>query len=161
MPLGFGTEILGRNHIVNKNQTINYGFCPPTSGDHYNIQGVGPMKAAVFPRDAPQPPGGWVHNLEHGWVVVTYRCTGPNDCPSDAEMAQMQAFFDQAPTPDSSQACAIDKEVLVARFDSMTTRFAYLAWGRALLTDEFDTNNALAFANQWMDHGTEPEKTTC
>lgn len=31
VPLGFGTEILGRNHIVNKNQTINYGFCPPTS----------------------------------------------------------------------------------------------------------------------------------
>ena len=138
---------------------IEYGFCPPTSGDHYNIPGVGPIKAAVYPRDQPQPPGGWVHNLEHGWVVVLYRCTGPTDCPSDAEMQQMTDFFNEAPAPAQSQGC--NKEVLVARFDSMDTRFAYLAWGRALLTDNFDTNTALTFAQQWMDAGTEPEKSIC
>ena len=72
----------------------------------------------------------------------------------------MQAFYDQAPAPPSGQGNC-DKEVLVARFDSMTTRFAYLAWGRALLTDEFNTDTALTFAQQWMDAGTEPEKSVC
>ena len=123
--LGFTTTILGRNHILNANQTITYGFCPPTSGDHYNISGVGPIRAAVYPNTAEQPPGGWVHNLEHGWVVLLYSCK--NGCPSAEEMAQMQAWYDQAPTPDPSQGC--DKEVLVARFDSMNTRFAAAGLG--------------------------------
>ena len=155
--LGFGTEILGRNHILNANQTIEYGFCPPTSGDHYAITGVGPIRNAVYPNNAEQPPGGWVHNLEHGWVVLLYSCK--NGCPSADEMAQMQAWYDAAPTPDPSQGCA--KEVLVARFDSMTTRFAELAWGRAMLTDQFDLETAKIFTQQWMDAGSEPEKTIC
>ena len=53
------------------------------------------------------------------------------------------------------------QEVLVARFDSMTTPFAELAWGRAMLTDTFDLDTALTFAQQWMDHGTEPEPNIC
>ncbi len=160
--LGFTTEILGRNHVLNPNQVIEYGFCPPTSGDHYNIPGIGPIKAAVYPTNQPQPPGGWVHNLEHGWVVVLYRCTGLNDCPSDVEMQQMQDFFNAAPTADPSQGCPPpNKEVIVARFDSMDTRFAYLAWGRAYLTNEFDKDTALTFTQQWMDAGTEPEKSIC
>ena len=159
--LGFTTQVLGRNHITNPAQTIEYGFCPPTSGDHYNIAGVGPIPAAVYPNNTPKAPGGWVHNLEHGWVVVLYRCTGPSDCPSDAEMQQLQAWYDQAPTPDPSQGCTIPKEVLVARFDSMTTRFAELAWGRALLSNDFTLDTALTFAQQWMDPGSEPEKTIC
>ena len=30
-----------------------------------------------------------------------------------------------------------------------------------MLTDEFDLDTSLTFAQQWMDHGTEPEKTIC
>jgi hypothetical protein len=159
--LGFGTTILGRQHILNANQTITYGFCPPDSGDHYNIAGVGPIRAAVYPNTAEQPPGGWVHNMEHGWVVLLYSCK--NGCPSADEMAQMQSWYDQAPTPDptKNQGCTSPKEVLVARFDSMTTRFAELAWGRALLTDTFDLDTANTFREQWMDHGTEPETSIC
>lgn len=155
--LGFTTSILGRNHILNANQTIEYGFCPPTSGDHYNIANVGPIRAAVYPNNAEQPPGGWIHNLEHGWVVVLYSCK--NGCPTADEMAALQSWFDQAPAPAASQNC--DKEVLVARFDSMNTKFAVLAWGRALLTDDFSLDTALTFAQQWMDHGTEPEPSIC
>jgi len=155
--LGFTTQVLGRNHILNAGQTIEYGFCPPTSGDHYNISGVGPIRAAVYPNSAEQPPGGWVHNLEHGWVVLLYSCK--NGCPSSAEMAQMQQWWDEAPAVDPSQGC--NKEAIVARFDSMTTRFAVLAWGRALLTDNFDLDTAKTFAQQWTDPGSEPEKTIC
>lgn len=145
--------------MLNAAQTIEYGFCPPTSGNHYNVAGAGPIRAAVYPNNAEQPPGSWIHNLEHGWIVMLYSCK--NGCPSADEMAQMQALFDQAPTPNASsnQNCA--KEMIVARFDSMTTRFAEVAWGRALMTDDFNLDRALTFANQWTDAGSEPEKTTC
>lgn len=158
MRLGFTTAVLGRDHVLNAGQTIEYGFCPPTSGGHYNISGVGPIRSAVYPKTAEQPPGGWLHNIEHGWVVLLYSCQDGN-CPSDAEMAAMQQWYDNAPAVDPAQGC--DKEVLVARFDSMSTRFAELAWGRALLSDEFNLDTANTFAQQWQDHGTEPEASIC
>jgi len=39
------------------------------------------------------PPGFWVHNLEHGAVVITYNC--PGGCP--AEVAAAQALIDSLP----------------------------------------------------------------
>jgi hypothetical protein len=77
-------------------------------------------------------------------------------------MAQMQQWYDEARTPGPEQNCPPpNKEVLVARFDGMTTRFAELAWGRALMTDEFDLDTALTYADQWMDPGTEREHNLC
>ena len=156
--LGFTTTVLGRGHVLNPNESIEYGFCPPTSGDHYNVAGRGPIRGAVYPTTDQQPPGGWVHNLEHGWVVALYRCSGPDDCPTDADMVQLQAFFDQAPNS-ANPGCG--KEVLVARFDAMDTPFAMVSWGRALLMDKFDLDTALTFARQWMDAASTPEMTTC
>lgn len=136
---------------------IEYAFCPPTSGNHY-APPRGPLRAGVYPKTEEQIPGGWIHNLEHGYVVALYRCPSATDCPTDAEMAQLQAFFDQAPT--SANALCPDK-VIVARFDQMSTRFALLAWGRALLIDQFDLDTALTFAQQWMDHEAVPERGAC
>ena len=142
--------------------TVDYGFCPPTSGNHYQSSNRGPIPAAVYPASAEQPPGGWVHNLEHGWVVLLYRCPGgaigAEGCPTQAEMTQIQEWFDTAPAPTVSNC---PKKVLVARFDSMSTRFALVAWGRALLLDEFNLDTALTFAQQWMEHEAAPERQVC
>ena len=155
--LGFTTAILGRNH-VRDNTVIEYAFCPPTSGNHYAATGRGPIRAGVYPKSAEQVPGGWIHNMEHGYVVALYRCPSATDCPSDAEMAQLQAFFDQAP---ASTNASCPTKIVVARFDQMSTRFALLAWGRALLINEFDLDTALTFAQQWMDHEAVPERGLC
>jgi hypothetical protein len=160
--LGFSTGLLGRNHVVDPNRVINYAFCPPTSGEHYNIPGRGPIRAGVYPANQEQGPGGWVHNLEHGYVVALYRCPsgvlGQGDCISQAEFDQMQAFFDQV--PDSVNPSCPTK-IVVARFDTMSTRFALLAWGRALLTDTFDLDTALLFNQQWQDQPAAPERGSC
>ncbi len=160
--LGFSTSLLGRNHIRDLNTIIEYAFCPPTSGDHFNVTNRGPIRAAVYPPNEEQVPGGWLHNMEHGYVVALYRCPsgvlGQGDCISQAEMAQMQAFFDQAPTS-INPSCKT--KVVVARFDSMKTRFALLAWGRAYLVDDFDLDTALLFAQQWTDHPAVPEPGLC
>lgn len=156
--LGFTTTVMGREHIRDLNTSINYAFCPPTSGDHFNTTNKGPIRAGVYPKTEEQIPGGWIHNLEHGYTVALYRCTGPDDCPSDAEMAVLNDFYDQA-TFSENQACS--RKVVVARFDSMDNRFAMLAWGRALLMDEFDLDTALTFAQQWTDHDAVPERGIC
>jgi len=160
--VGFNTGLLGRNHERDLNKTIRYPFCPPTSGDHFNVTNRGPIRAAVYPPNEEQIPGGWLHNMEHGYVVALYRCPsgvlGEGDCISQAEMDQMQAFFDQV--PDSiNPGCPT--RVIVARFDSMDTRFALLAWGRALLTNEFDLDTALLFNQQWQDPPAAPERGAC
>jgi hypothetical protein len=156
--LGFTTSNLGRTHILDPGHVLNFGFCPPTSGEHFNITGQGPIRPLVYDRTDERNPGGWIHNLEHGFVVALYRCPSPDDCPSEAEMSQLQAFFDQAPFS-GNEACP--KKVLVARLDDMTTRFALVAWNRALLLDEFDLDTALTFAKQWTSDEAAPERNAC
>jgi hypothetical protein len=159
--LGFTTAILGRTHVA-EGSTITYGFCPPDSGNHYNDPPLGPVPAKVYGPASELPPGEWVHNLEHGYVVLLYRCPsgtpGTGDCISADEYAQLQSFWGQAP---DSGVAACPNKVVVARFDSMTTRFAELAWGRALLFDNFSLDTANTFVQQWMDHDAVPERFTC
>lgn len=149
--------------MTDPNETINYAFCPPTSGRHINLPPRGPIPNRLYPPTEEIVPNGWVHNLEHGAVVVLYKCpggaVGAEGCPTAEDMAQMQAWLDQAPDNHVATGCA--KKVLVGRFDTMTTRFALLAWGRAMLVDEFDLDTALTFAQQWMEHEAVPEASTC
>ena len=144
------------------NEAVNYPYCPPTSGDHVNAAARGPIPAAVYPPNEERTPTGWVHNLEHGWVVLLYKCpggaAGGEGCPSQTELDEMRAWFDQAPPPPLS-SCT--KKVLVARFDDMTTQYALLSWGRAYLFEEFDLDTANTFAEQWMEHEAAPEQTSC
>jgi hypothetical protein len=160
--LGFTTDILGRTH-VQTGSTVNYAFCPPTSGNHYIAQGRGPIQYQVYAPNEEKAPGGWIHNLEHGAIVMAYRCPsgviGQGDCVSQAEFDQMRQWFDNAPPNQVATSCP--NKVLVVRFDSMNSRFAQLAWGRALLTDDFDLDRATVFDQQWREHDAVPEATAC
>jgi hypothetical protein len=159
--LGFTTTDLGNKH-VDPNQELRYGYCPPASGEHFNVGGLGPIRSAVYQPTGEQSPGGWVHNLEHGYVVLLYRCPsgtpGQGECISAADYQLLQDFYAQV--PDSGIAGCPNKTV-VARFDSMTTPFALLAWDRALLLDKMDIDTALTFTEQWRDHVSTPERGAC
>jgi hypothetical protein len=144
--LGFQTRDLGNDHINPGTQGV-YRFCPPTSGPHNNLQNVGPIRRNFYEPATAQRPGGFVHNLEHGYVVMLYRC-GQGGCPSADELAAMRRVYEQTPI---ANRCNTPNKILVARFDDMTTRFAYLVWDRALLTDTFDEAQARTFAEQWQD----------
>ena len=143
----------GGNEHVPTGSTIDYAFCPPTSGNHYFSSGRGPIAYQFYPPNEERAPGGWVHNLEHGAVALLYR-----NVPSQEVQAEMRRWFDQAPAPPRS---ACERKVLVARFDQMETAFALVAWGRVLLMDEFDIDTANTFAEQWMEHANVPEAMAC
>ena len=133
---------------------------------------IGPIKRAIYPSDKEQSPGGWVHDLEHGYVVIAYSCAplaGPTPvatptpqqgCPSAAEMAAMQDAFNTAPQSATAKQCGDANKLLVLRFDSMTTRFAYIAWDRVEMTNTFDEKAAITFMQQWQDQAN-PEPSVC
>jgi hypothetical protein len=158
--LGFSTDILGSVHVPLGN-AIEFGFCPPTSGNHYNNPPRGPIPANFYPPNQEPAPGGWVHNLEHGYVALLYRCpggaAGADGCPTQQQLDQLRQWFQTAPAPPSG----CPKKVLVVRFDEMTTQFAMVSWGRALMTDTFDPAVANTFAQQWMEHESLSERAVC
>jgi hypothetical protein len=149
---------MGQAHVP-VGSTTEYAFCPPTSGEHYNVQGQGPIRRDFYPPETVVRPGAWVHNLEHGYIVVAYR--GGEDGPTEGELAAMREFFETAPASTFQPTCEIPNKVVVVRFDDMTSDFALLGWNVAMLMDEFDPDRALTFYQQWVDSPQSPERGAC
>jgi hypothetical protein len=140
---------MGRTHLRTETE-IQYLNCPPTSGNHYAAAGVAPLPAGYYGPDAPYGPGHWVHSLEHGYVVVLYRCA-EGVCPSEADVSELRRLVAEAPPTERATACNQKNRVIVARFDQMATPYALLAWNRLLLQETFDRSAALDFARTWTD----------
>ena len=126
---------MGSGH-VQAGDKISYPVCPPASGKHLNKVGYGPLTPKVYGPDDQSVPNGWVHNLEHGGLVLLYSCT-KGACDTQAITA-LQSFSSGFPT---SAICAIpagNVGPVVARFEDMPTRFAALIWDRVLYLDTLD-----------------------
>ena len=149
---GIEQEARGNRHVAN-GSVIDYPVCPPTSGDHYPSPG-GPIRPAFYGPGQMASPGGWVHNLEHGFIVVLYR--GELD---EAGRQSLQRYFDAFPQP--SPAGCTYRKLVIARFDEMATPFAVLAWQHLLLLPEWDESKAVSFATRWLENTPSPEARVC
>ena len=132
--LGFAQDDMGNSHAVVPNQ--RYLFCPPASGNHYNQSTLGPIQARIFKPDDKIGPPNWVHNLEHGGMVILYR----NDSPG-ATTAGQQAFRDYYDTFPASPVCKLPAgqiSPVIARFDDMPHAYAALVWDRVFYFDTWD-----------------------
>jgi hypothetical protein len=157
LKLGFPTKDLGKNHNPNSNASITYAFCPPTSGEHYNVAGQAPLPRQFYAPGTILRPGNWIHNLEHGYVVILYRGT-----PDQGTLDSIRTVMDTAVGDAfSTTQCAVPNRVIAVRFDDMTTPFAVLAWDRALLLPQWDPASAKTFAEQWAESPAIPEPGTC
>jgi hypothetical protein len=127
---------MGNSHTVSLPQ--NYLFCPPASGPHHgdNPGVTGPIAARVYKPDDKVGPTNWIHNLEHGGMVVLYR----NDSPG-ATAAGQQAFRDYFNQFPESALCKIPPGQLspvIARFDDMPHAYAALVWDHVFYLDTWD-----------------------
>lgn len=142
-PLGQAQPDMGNLHISTGSDQ-RYSYCPPASGPHYNATGEGPIAAKYYGPDDGTKPEGWIHNLEHGGIVVLYNCS-MGAC-TDANAATLQAMAVNFP---NSPICGIKAggitAPVIARFDSMATPFAALVWDRVLLLETLDTAKILDF----------------
>jgi Protein of unknown function (DUF3105) len=151
--LGFATRDHGRTHV---SSTTRHPFCPPTSGEHWAISGRAPLQRQFYRIGDDVNPGNWLHNLEHGYVVIAYR-----DELTDEEEAGIREVFETAAQVPSAATCGVPNKVIVVPFSQMSEPFAVLAWDRALLLPDWDTAKALAFANEWQENPQSPETTSC
>jgi hypothetical protein len=153
-PLGQVTSDLGRNH-VNVGDKVHYGFCPPTSGRHYNDPPNGPIPDRFFSKDDATVPQGWVHNLEHGHTVILYRC--PEGCDETTQSALRDLQQSLPPSP----ICGFlpGESVVVTRFDDMARPFAAITWDRVLFLDTLDAAAVRTFREQTADRSPEQQCT--
>src|SRR5687768_2550047 len=91
--------IEGQQHVPDCSK-LTFGTNPPSSGDHYSEWGAFGVYQSALPR------GNWVHNLEHGSIVFTYRC--PNGC--DDDIAAATAMLSDLPV---DPGCGTDRRVLL------------------------------------------------
>jgi hypothetical protein len=75
-------EEQGADHIDVGAPHEPYQGPAPTSGPHY-AGADGPVDPGFY--DAPLPPEGPVHNLEHGQIVIWYSPDAPDDVIQDIE----------------------------------------------------------------------------
>lgn len=133
-----------RAHIEPDARHDPYSSNPPTSGPHYTTT----TKAGVYSEQAADE--FMVHNMEHGHVIIWYRCGDQKpfdqDCKNEREELRklVEDEFDSW------------KVVLMPRFE-LETRYALTAWTRIDTFDDFDIERVRKFVKAYRDKG--PERT--
>lgn len=129
---------------VPEGSVIPYDSRPPIGGPHYDKWY--PSYGVV---DHPILPGYWVHNLEHGAIVLLYNC--PQGCPD--LVAQTQALYPDLPAGRNAPSSA--PRLLALPYQDMDHRLAVVAWDHLLELDQFDRGVIVAFYQRYLDRGPE------
>ena len=136
----------GRGHVT-RPERVTYKHQPPSSGQHYNDSGAprpwGAVQTALLPEE-------YVHNLEHGGIVLVYQCSG-SECDSDFQAAQ--SLFSQLP----KEPAFNEVKFLSTPYQDMKPQAALLAWDHEQdFTGIPSLSDATAFYQQFVDQA--PEK---
>jgi len=135
--------IEGATHVASCSP-VTYGTNPPTSGNHY------PVWAAWQTYTTPVPRGFYVHDLEHGGIVFTYRCE--DDCSAD--IAALQAVLDARPMDPTCQL-GVNNRFVVTPDPLLDVRFAASAWGASIKGDCLDLAAITTFIDTYYGKGPE------
>lgn len=147
----------GRTHVVTGTQ-LCYASNPPASGPHYSEGGVAPVAPGFY--DEAVATERWVHNLEHGSIVLLYDCDGT--CSDDLK-TQLQDFFDSLPASPRFN----EKKMVITRYAGVhdacgntstfpaSGPFLAIGWGVQRSFSTLDTDGIIAFYQRHVDHGPE------
>src|SRR5262245_24651618 len=119
-PVELGVEIAvpneGANHVPT-GTNVDYATNPPASGPHW------PNPAVRGFYDTPVPTEQWVHNLEHGYIVILFDCRGACDA------ALLQSLQDFVATAPASSRFGYAK-IVVTPYDGLPENalLAAIAW---------------------------------
>ena len=136
----------GRTHIT-RPTLATYKHQPPSSGSHYSDSGAPRPWGAVQTELLPEE---FIHNLEHGGIVLVYQCSG-GECDSDFQAAQ--ALFNTLPKDTAFN----EVKFLSTPYQEMKPKAALLAWDHEQdFTGVPSLADATAFYQQFVDQA--PEK---
>ncbi len=151
---GYAQPDMGQGHVT-VGTRVTYTYCPPASGRHYNAAGGGPIQPRLYAPTEQAIPEGWVHNLEHGAMVVLYRADSQAATPDG--QASLRAFFGTFPPgPVCNTPPGTTIGPVIARFDDMAWPMAALVWGRVLPLQTLDQAAILDFYQAYGEK-TNPE----
>jgi hypothetical protein len=125
---------------VEQGTLIDYENYPPSSGPHYPA----PYNWGVYTDEVPE--GNFVHNLEHGGIVILYKCDEP--CP-DLERSLVDLYQTVPPSRFGNV------KLLTSPYSKLQNAITALAWGWVLEMDEFDRDRLLRFYRARLDQGPE------
>ena len=137
---------MGNGHVQTGDK-VTFPVCPPASGKHVNKSGFGPLQPKVYGPNDQSLPSGWIHNLEHGGLVLLYACD--KGACDDASLQQLRDFSTGFP---NSPVCGLSAGTVgpvVARFEQMPTKYAALVWDRVLYLDTLDNQKVYDFYTQY------------
>ena len=153
--LGFVQDDMGRDHLTPVGARARYVFCPPASGQHYNAPGVaGPITPKVYGPDEKTIPQNWIHNMEHGALVLLYKC--PGDACTDAGQQALKQLYASFPASPICKIPAGGIGPVITRFDDMAFPYAALVWDQVLPMQTLDADLVKAFFAQQGER-TNPE----
>ena len=143
-------KIEGRSHVPVGTKVANYNSNPPSSGDHWDQ----PAKNGIY--DNRLPDEQLVHNLEHGYVWVSY--IPKVQKPEATEGAQIkQSLSDEDKKMLEELVKGDNWKIVMEPREANDSTIALVSWGRVLKMDSFNLDLAREFIKTYRDRG--PEKT--
>lgn len=134
--IGESAPSIGRDHISAGDAHIPYVTDPPTSGPH-----AGAARNGYY--DTSIPDENIVHNLEHGYVAISYDCDKLEDC--ETVKANLRNLLNRY---NNQQLIAVPRT-------NRDAAIALTAWQRIDLLDEYDEARISTFIEAWR--GRAPE----
>jgi len=143
---------LGGDHVAT-NDGVTYNSNPPSSGPHCGALG----RYAVFGQSKPLPSCNYLHNMEHGAVVLLYKCAG--ECPEI--VAALSGVRDQI----VDSECTFTKRVILTPDPNLNTLVAAAAWTTTWTSDCVNDDALASLTTFIRDNlggaGSAPEGNLC
>jgi hypothetical protein len=111
----------------------HYADNPPASGTHYPV----PLDWGIY--TTPQPDEKWVHNLEHGHIVILYKGVSKSDVASMVKLINRDDHH----------------LVLIPRPKDPKNGWYFMAWMHRQYCAKLSAPALQAFVNQYRDQGRE------
>lgn len=127
-------------------QQATYIANPPASGPHWSAFGIAPVAAGFYDEELEEEQ--WVHNLEHGYVVVLYDCKG--EC-SRGLLNDLEEFFQIAPPSPTFG----NVKLVISQYAGLPHRLTAVAWDVQRHFDAFDEAGLVDFYTTYVDTGPE------
>lgn len=126
---------------------LEYPTNPPSGGDHWEIW------ASYRKYTIPVPRPLYVHNQEHGAVVLSYNCT--DDCPEVVEMLGQVMDGITSDALCNTTLPPVTSRMLMAPDPELATPIAASAWGATYTATCIDMESLTTFVSDVYGKGTE------
>lgn len=137
---GTKIEILERSHVPDGEKPA-YNSNPPTSGAHYGKTEEWGIS------DRPLVVERLVHNLEHGGIVIYYKCDVQIDTSCEELIAKLKDI--------SQRLMKKDKKVVLTPNEKIDSKIAITAWGWFDKMEEVDEERIRKFFSDHINRGPE------